>query len=842
MIDHYFYLLISSILFLSCDPPKSSNYVEVDSSFTNSVVGQAVDQEVIDSDRGAAELDQGNTEPDRGGENDQELIELDQDSSETDLGSIDLGNHDSMRSDIGVDPDQGVEACESVYLDEFITTLWPRIFQARCIACHNPQGIAQDTRLSLVTESEQAETWASDNLEQVITLAQTQVDAYEQRALLELKPSGTMPHGGAVVLSPNGLLHQQLVDFVNRVQEQGDSACRDPNLELPTEAPYYEGVLFIEPQALLRRLVLSFAKRLPNEAEEDLVDSEGLDGVASVFDQVMNTEAFIERVVEGFDDIFMTRGYTAVNGAVLSYAFFPTRHWHQSLYVPPESYAIVNQYDEALRREPMELIAHIVRNELPFTEILTADYAMLSPFTARGYGVFEDIADQFNDPTDPFEYIPSTLPPRVHRNGQVQTTPDGVYPHAGILTTPQFLHRYPSTDTNRNRARARRFFKLFLGFDIMTSAPEVSDSAAVTARFDNPTMEAPECVSCHQMIDPIAGLFQDYNNDGEFHFRSEPWFSDMFAPGYEGTNRPDVDAGRALQWLGQQSAQDERFATAMAEHAYYILTQEPLLSPPQAADDHFQARLRGYQAQREAIQDAALAFRTGGYHFKDLMRSLAFSEFYRADGLSEDVDAERLIEFSALGLGALLTPEQLLRKVKILFGTTIGIDRNDPDQRRSSYLLYGGIDFKEVTERAVSPNGAMGALMVKHANHLACRVALKEFWLENLEPDSAGPYSFFPFVDEDSTDEHVIRRNLVHLHKLILGQRLDSQDADISRSYDLFNSVRLAGVERVMNGEDQRLIYDCRREQTVPNDADYVMRSWQAIITYLLRRPEFLLQ
>ena len=80
------------------------------------------------------------------------------------------------------------------------------------------------------------------------------------------------------------------------------------------------------------------------------------------------------------------------------------------------------------------------------------------------------------------------------------------------------------------------------------------------------------------------------------------------------------------------------------------------------------------------------------------------------------------------------------------------------------------------------------------------------------------------------------------MHKLILGQFLSADDTDINRSYDLFNSVRTAGLERVMNGEDQRLVYDCRREQTVPNDADYVMRSWQAVITYLLRRPEFLLQ
>ena len=752
-----------------------------------------------------------------------------------------------LDAELDAELDQEVSECESVYLDEFTTTLWPQIFQARCIACHNPQGIAQSTRLTLMNETEtsnnDSRTWAEQNLEQILHLAQIQVADYEQRSLLELKPSGTMPHGGAVVLAPNGILHQQLVDFINRVQTQGADLCQDPEIETPLETPYYEGIRFIEPQKLLRRLALNFANRLPSSEEEALVELEGLEGVRTIFDQIMETEAFVARIIEGFDDLFLTRGYTAVNGAVLSYAFFSmTRYWYQGLYVPPESYTIANQYDEALRREPMELIAHIIRNDLAFTEILTADYTMVSPFTARGYGIFEEISELFNDPTDPFEFIPTVLPPQVHRNGQVQSTPEGVYPHAGILTTPQFLHRYTSTDTNRNRARARHFYKLFLGFDIMSSAPAVSDSAAVTARFDNPTMEAPECVSCHQMIDPIAGLFQDYNNDGEFHFRPEPWFTDMFGPGYEGTNRPQEDAQRNLQWLAQQSAQDERFSVAMAEHAYYILTQEPLLSAPQASDENFAALLRGYQAQRAVIQEAALAFRDGGDQFKDLIRSLVFSEFYRADDVTDEVNLARLPEFSALGLGALLTPEQLLRKVQIIFGAPIGIDRNDPDQRRSTYLLYGGIDFKEVTQRAQTPNGAMGALMVKHANHLACRIALKEFWLENLEPGAAGPYLLFPFVDEDTTDEQLIRQNLVYLHKLILGQFLSTDHAEINRSFDLFNSVRTTGLERVMNGEDQRLVYDCRREQTVPNDADYVMRSWQAVITYLVRRPEFLLQ
>lgn len=40
------------------------------------------------------------------------------------------------------------------------------------------------------------------------------------------------------------------------------------------------------------------------------------------------------------------------------------------------------------------------------------------------------------------------------------------YPHAGALNTQAFLNRYPSTETNRNRARARWTFYHFLGIDI----------------------------------------------------------------------------------------------------------------------------------------------------------------------------------------------------------------------------------------------------------------------------------------------------------------------------------------------------------------------------------------
>ena len=40
---------------------------------------------------------------------------------------------------------------------------------------------------------------------------------------------------------------------------------------------------------------------------------------------------------------------------------------------------------------------------------------------------------------------------------------------------------------------------------------------------------------------------------------------------------------------------------------------------------------------------------------------------------------------------------------------------------------------------------------------------------------------------------------------------------------------------------DKREIYHARRERSdVPGDPHYTIRAWRAVVTYLLRRPEFL--
>ena len=78
-----------------------------------------------------------------------------------------------------------------------------------------------------------------------------------------------------------------------------------------------------------------------------------------------------------------------------------------------------------------------------------------------------------------------------------------------------FLTRYPTTETNRNRARARWTYKFFLGLDVEASAARTTDAAALADK-NNPTLLNPACTVCHQTLDPVAGAFQNYGEVGNF--------------------------------------------------------------------------------------------------------------------------------------------------------------------------------------------------------------------------------------------------------------------------------------------------------------------------------------
>jgi hypothetical protein len=148
----------------------------------------------------------------------------------------------------------------------------------------------------------------------------------------------------------------------------------------------------------------------------------------------------------------------------------------------------------------------------------------------------------------------------------------------------------------------------------------------------------------------------------------------MFPAGFEGEDLPEHERWRALPWLGERTARDPRFATAMVEHVYYLLTGRKVLLPPKALDDPLDAaQRRAYRAQRCAIEEIAARFAAADFNLKSVFKDWAVSDFYRADGLATSLEKpERRAELDDLGLVRLLSPEQLERKVAAVFGEKWG--------------------------------------------------------------------------------------------------------------------------------------------------------------------------
>ncbi len=748
----------------------------------------------------------------------------------------------------GADKPAKQPACTRNVDDYFAKEVWAKVGSALCINCHREGGDAEGSRFVL-QDPRKVQGHAQDeamrhNVEAFCRMARMKRDG---RSRLLVKVTGGLKHGGADVLKPDSKGYRILAEFVRRLDAPPSTASR-PTIDEKNLPPFFDGVVMLDPQRLLRRATLSLAGRLPTKAERAAVAAQGLKGLPALLDGLMKEDAFYDRLREGFNDIFLTVGLEGnPEATVLSYEYFTkTRLWTQkydlSHIADPKArqqarYKLDADYRKALLGEPMKLIEYIVRNDRPFTEIVTADYMMVTPYTARGYGIFEEVRSKFKNPDDPFEYIPVRLKALKGRSKATdEDSATGYYPHAGLLTTFQYLHRYPTTETNRNRARARVFYLHFLGVDALELAARVADAAAVTAKYPIPTMQASECVVCHKTIDPVAGLFQDYYDlRGVYGRRKGGWYTDMFGPGFEGEKMPPEQRWRALQWLGERTAKDPRFAVAMVEHVYYILTGRKVLSPPKDLDDPlYAAKRRAYQEQRRQVEAIAERFARNGFNLKNVFKGWVMSDFYRADGLATALaNPQRRAELDDVGLVRMLAPEQVERKVHAIFGQRWG------KLQGQLAMLYGGIDSKEVTERAADPSGAMGAIQRILANDVACKHTLRDFALK------ASERRLFPGIEPDvlpgSSPEAdaAIRRAIVHLHELILG-RSDAVDSqEVTRTFDLFAGI--VAEARTQKGLDGREAYTCRANvPNAPADPHYTIRAWRAVITYLLRRPEFL--
>ena len=730
----------------------------------------------------------------------------------------------------------------------FQQTISQPVIQEKCIVCHVTGGLAEPSGLVYLPGAEPG--YLENNFEM---LSDYVLNAPGGDQLILSKPQG-ITHGGGVVLASGSSGLADLASWVDAVLAGAGSGG--------TIAALFEGVEMLDKAATLRKASLLFAGRLPMEAELAAVQNGTEDELRLTIRNLMEGDGFNQFLMEGANDKLLTRAFRLNLFNIVDRFYYPnSKQYFQS---GRELAADRRLTSEALADEPLRLVSHVVMNERPYTEILTADYIMVNPYSADIYG--GDV--QFDNPMDPdewregeiTEYYRCTICARNELFAQYDIPTD--YPHAGILNSPAFLARFPSTSTNRNRARARWAYYFFLGVDIEGLSERTTDPGALSDE-DNPTLNNPNCTVCHDIMDPVAGAFQNYGDDGQYRdkvmgldslprsYKNDPeslyqigdtWYFDMLTPGFGQDIAPD--ASNSLQWLAQQFVNDSRFGTGTVKFWYQtVFGREPLTKPANPKDFGYQAQLAAWGAEQEFIQqvsaDFVIGVRGNGEHnLKDLLADLVMSDYFRATSSVALTETQGL-QLEDTGTGRLLTPEQLNRKLLDVTGYewTYGRFNNLTEVYD---LVYGGIDSFNITDRATDLTTMMSTVVVTMANETSCAMVAQDFG-RPIEQRY-----LFPHVQLDdlpTTSEAAIRANIQHLHDRMLGEILTSNDAEIDATYELFVATWQARVAAEKGSNISSTSELCLLEFTenpVIVDPNQTLRSWAAVLNYLLRDYRFI--
>jgi len=294
---------------------------------------------------------------------------------------------------------------------------------------------------------------------------------------------------------------------------------------------------------------------------------------------------------------------------------------------------------------------------------------------------------------------------------------------------------------------------------------------------------------------------------------------------------------------------------------YEALTgREPLSAPVEYGSDGYENDLRAYEAQNRFFDTVIDAFIEDDYNLKTVIKEVVRSPYFRAYNLDQR-GVERVDELDAVGVGRLLTPEQLDRKIEAVLGFPWRARPDSTDYLLGDYrIFYGGIDSTDVTERIEQPNGIIANIGLRMATEMACVSVARDFTFEPAER------LLFPLVEPTFQPEDVngfevqqavdaIRRNIQYLFEHVLGETVSLNDPELDRAYELFYETWQEGVEGLADGSyDTWLPWQCQArdeywsgeelpdEERITNDPDYTIRAWMAVITYLLSDYRFLYQ
>ena len=685
------------------------------------------------------------------------------------------------------DPAQVVVSPSGAHFDEassqaaetFEAKLESAVVQKKCIFCHVEGGLARNSSLQFQRTNTAS---ALNNFE---TLS-AYLDEKGSDILLS-KISGGNDHAGGIQLSQDSdgyRAFQQVIKELNELDNTTYYAFGDSenNAAFQTVS-FLTDVTFEQREITLRRATLLLQGRLPTEEESEGVVSDAT--LRSSLRNLMQGPEFREFVVKATNDRLLIDGsmFGPLNEGLSNFLYlrnFAYEH-RESDYLG----LIKRQLDRAAWQSAGELIAYIVENEKPYTEILTADYMMMNPLMNKlleGDATFDERDnDQTFKPAKITGYYYNKDVRKLElglRQSPYEAigTPITNYPHSGLLTDFGFLNRFPTTATNRNRARARWVFYHFLDIDIEKSSQRPTDEAALKDQ-NNPTMNNPNCSVCHAILDPVAGAFHNWNSDnlyrpngvdtldeyykypeqGQPLYRNgDQWYRDMREPGLFDVKISERD--NTLTKLAELIIEEDGFYRAAPKFWWSAIFGEPMIGLPAVESDQgYAEKYAAYSAQQSAVNDFASTLRED-HDAKDMLTEMLMSAWFSGEQSTSNPFTEAH-SLSYLGSKQLLDPEQLSKKTRSLTGVAWRASLTPQGiihwPSKNIGVLLGGIDGSSVTERAVELTPMISTLMLTHAAETSCLATIREFELPKADR------RLFTMVDELTSPEGSILENIV---------------------------------------------------------------------------------
>lgn len=707
------------------------------------------------------------------------------------------------------------------------------------------------------------------------------------------KVTGQQGHGGGAVFSQNSVQYRALQQYFSLLGE-GDSS----ELEL---TGFWDGTAAEARETTLRRATLLFAGRLPEDAAINLA-SQSEEGLRRAILEALSGSGFKDFILRGANDRLLVEGL--LNGLNFDISVLDRYPALSELLVRlpeerPDEYddyhdkPFLTRWDAdwsfrwAITREPLELIAHVIMKDLPYRQVLTANHTMVNAFSDLAYrsdtGFSHDFADDegFYNRSQYNRFVPGYNDGHIPHDSQFEATEEGgiirfsgyqEWPHSGVLSTQAWLARYPSTDTNRNRARARWSYFHFLGVDIEKSAPRTTDPVAL-ADTNNPTMNNSACTVCHERLDPVAGAYQSFGDLGHYldqyggqdaladsykcpecyggephsspYEEGDTWYRDMRRPGFLGK----VAGGPrdSLQWLGYRMSRDPRFAAATVRFWWpAIFGADPLVMPEDDQVPGYEARLVAFNEQDALIVSLAERFEESGFKAKQLFADMVMSRWYRhSEVTNQGLVDNRLVELATVGRGRLLGPEELDRKNIAVFGRTwrqwdSGLNPHNfsPETALTGFRapfkgFYGGIDGAAVTTRNRDITPLMANLTESMASELACQIVIEDF---NRPQDER---FVFRDVDRTSTASYQIQQQIETLMVRALQRTIS-----LAESNQMLSTVTNGASDAVRRGDwyfddqsrcDTWMIWPGEELTHEENEQRYgdpkgMMRGWTALL------------